>query len=394
MQYNFNMVAGLETPKKEVMARKIISPKNRIVRRRKAKRSRLKRRIFKHVWIVRLSILLGAMLLILLVSTLLSSRVENSDTSLYISLAKNFITKPTQDLVSANGRTNILILGKGGAGHEAPDLTDTILIASFALDNPEIVLVSLPRDIWIEDLRTKLNSVYYWGEQKQVGGGAPLTKSIVEDIVGVPIHYTLVVEFENFKKIINTVGGLEVQIENSFVDDKYPVKGKEADECMPELTVQVRKVSGKDIEFSCRYETISFEKGLVYMDGETALKYVRSRNADGDEGTDFARVKRQQQLIKALQNKLTSKEFLMSLGLVKEVIDLISSNIQTYIEPTDVAILARLAYDGRENVKSYTIDEEFLVNPEQSSMYDNLYVFLPKGETWEEVQRWYRGLFD
>src|SRR5690606_10518850 len=98
-------------------------------------------------------------------------------------------------------------------------------------------------------------------------------KTQVEKIAGVPVHYAVVVDFNAFENVIDLIGGIEVNVLTPFVDSKYPIPGKENDLC------------GGDPEFTCRYETLVFEKGLTFMDGETALKFARSRNAEGDEGT-------------------------------------------------------------------------------------------------------------
>jgi len=112
-----------------------------------------------------------------------------------------------------------------------------------------------------------------------------LAKSVAEEIVGIPVHYAVVVDFDFFQKVIDELGGIEVDVETDFVDDRYPIKGREDDLC------------NGDPKFSCRYETVEFKKGLQFMDGGAALKFVRSRNAEGDEGTDLARIARQEKVI-------------------------------------------------------------------------------------------------
>lgn len=259
--------------------------------KRKIVISRIKRRLLKHVWLVRASlitlILLGFYLFYFLASLILGRLGVTS----YLGLIGDFIFTPTQKIQTREDRTNILILGKGGKGHEAPDLTDTVIFASINHTDPSLSLVSLPRDIWIPELRAKLNSTYYWGNQKKDGGGLILTKATVESIVGQPVHYGLVIDFSGFMKIVDVLGGVEVDVERGFVDEKYPIAGKEDDEC------------DGDLEYKCRYETIRFEEGAQTMNGETALIFARSRNAEGDEGTDLAREIRQQKILAAIQTK-------------------------------------------------------------------------------------------
>ena len=203
-----------------------------------------------------------------------------------------------------------------------------------------------------------------------------LAKSTVEEIVGLPVHYALVIDFSGFKEIIDVLGGIEVDVERSFVDEKYPIPGKENDECEG------------DPEFKCRYETLSFEKGKVTMDGETALKFVRSRNAEGDEGTDLARAARQQKVIVALKNKILSLKILLSPKKLLAVYDEMKKSIETDIDGPTAAILVRRILESRDNVEQHVVSEEFLTNPPISPRYDNQYVFLPKDGDWEPLHSW------
>ncbi len=197
---------------------------------------------------------------------------------------------------STDGRVNILLLGVGGETHEGPDLTDTIIVISFHLSKKSLALVSIPRDIWSDSLKDRINSAYHYGEAKKKGGGLMLSSIIVEDVVGIPIHYALVVDFSQFESLIDYIGGIDINEPTGFTDTQYPIKGKENDEC------------GGDITYACRYETIRFEKGIQHMDGKRALMYVRSRHAEGGEGNDFARGRRQQDVIVAVKTKILSLE--------------------------------------------------------------------------------------
>jgi LCP family protein required for cell wall assembly len=340
---------------------------------------RLKRRLLsRHVWLVRLGvvgvglILTGGVLLALL-GILRFFGVDK-----YFSLAGIFVFEPQGVVESYKGRTNILVLGKAGGENTAPDLTDTMIVVSVGgKESSDVVLISLPRDIWVDDLRAKLNSAYYWGNQKKQGGGLLLAKSAVEEIVGVPIHYGVVIDFSGFKELIDELGGVEVDVERSFFDEKYPIAGRENDEC------------GGDPEYKCRYETIRFEKGVQLMDGETALKFVRSRHSgDLEEGTDIAREQRQQRVISAIEKKLLSRNVLFSPRKMIGVWNSVSGMVETDIGEKGLALLARRAYDARGEMASYTIPEGMLVNPPKSAEYDNLYVFIPNGGSWQEVQDW------
>lgn len=195
-------------------------------------------------------------------------------------------------LRATDGRINILLLGAGGGAHEGADLTDTIMVVSVDTGKGKVSLLSIPRDIWSDSLKDKVNSAYHYGEEKKVGGGLTLAKAIMEDVTGLPIHYAMYVEFSHFVSMIDAIGGIDVAVSEGFVDKEYPIEGRENDDC------------GGDPTYACRYETITFTVGIQHMDGTRALSYVRSRHAKGSEGTDFARGRRQQDVLVAVKAKL------------------------------------------------------------------------------------------
>lgn len=360
--------------------------------------SRVKRRILKHLWIVRAFILIGIFATFIAAIVGFGLIFKDSFVDKYLGLAANFIFVPSGKIVSYSGRTNVLLLGKGGAGHEAPDLTDTMILVSIDYDTPDIYMLSIPRDIWMPAIRAKINSAYYWGNQKEnnsgydngVGsGGMVLAKASVEEIVGIPVHYAVVLDFKGFIEVIDVVGGIDVDVQDGFTDEKFPIEGKEDDEC------------DGDSEYKCRYETVEFKKGLQLMDGETALKFVRSRNAQGNEGTDFAREERQQLVISSLKEKLLSKKILTSPKTLITIKDVLEKYTETDLTESELSILARYVFDARESVKSKILPEEFLENPEISPKYDNLYVLVPRDDDpetpehdWTKVHEWVEGELD
>jgi LCP family protein required for cell wall assembly len=310
----------------------------------------------------------------------------------YMGLTRNFIYSPEGKIESFQGRTNILLLGKGGAGHEAPDLTDTMILVSVDNETPDIFMLSIPRDIWMPAIRAKINSAYYWGNQKEnnsgydngVGsGGLVLSKASVEEVVGIPVHYAAVLDFDGFVEVIDVVGGIEVDVKEGFTDENFPIPGKEDDEC------------GGDPELRCRYEVIEFRKGPQVMDGQTALKFVRSRYAEGEQGTDFAREERQQLVIASLKQNLLSRKVLMSPKTLFAIRDVLVQYTQTDITESEASILARFIFDARENLESEVLPEEFLENPEISPRYDDQYVLIPRDDDpetpehdWSRVYEW------
>ncbi len=298
--------------------------------------------------------------------------------------ATSLIKDPASVLTNFNGRTNVLILGKGGAGHEAPDLTDTIIVLSYHYQSDTTLLISLPRDLWIDSLQAKINTAYYYGNQKRLGGGLILAKAAVEEVIDQPIHYAAVVDFNSFTDLINLVGGVEVEVPVAFDDYKYPIPGKET--ALPEAD---------------RYEHLRFEAGTQVMDGERALKYVRSRNSEGEEGTDFARSKRQQQVILALQKKLMSTETLLQPKKLSALLSTVSKSIETNTPPEVIPALVKLAIQfNRDQLTIATLDQGdkqtgrkgLLINPEITK-YKGQWVLTGKDGTWQEVQTYINTIF-
>lgn len=339
--------------------------------------SRIKRKVLVHVWPVRLFlilILVGAVYLTYLISGLVLNRISSS---FYGNLAKQFITADESTVKRVNDRTNILILGKGGGSHEAPDLTDTIIFVSLSHKDNTITMISLPRDIWVTDLRAKLNSTYYYGENlQQFEGGLILAKTTVEKLINQPVQYALVIDFTGFKELIDTVGGIDVNVSSAFTDDWFPIEGRENDMCQG------------DPDFRCRYETINFSSGIKHMDGVEALKYVRSRHAEGDAGTDVAREMRQQEVVTALKSKFTDPQILASREKVQALMKIVEENIDTDIETSTANALVKIAYKSRNAIFSYVLPQELLANPPYSAKYDFQYVFIPKTKDWRDVQDW------
>lgn len=278
------------------------------------------------------------------------------------------------------GRINVLVLGKAGSGYPAPDLTDTIIVASISKDKEFVKLFSIPRDIWIASIRAKINSAYYWGRQNGEENGAELVKSLVSEIVGQPIHYVVVVDFSGFKEIVDVLGGIDVNVERNFTDEEYPIAGKENDEC------------GGDKEYHCRFETVTFVKGVTHMDGETALKFVRSRNAQGEEGTDLAREARQQKVISGIEKNFLSISTLINPIKTVNFWQVVRKYIKTDMDESAVAVLARHVISAWKNVGSFVFPEGLLVNPPESQKYDFQYVFVPKEGNWDKVHTWVKSV--
>jgi len=266
-------------------------------------------------------------------------------------------------LKTSDNRVNILLLGMAGGIHDGPDLTDTIIIASFDTKNKSVSLLSLPRDIWSDALKDKINSAYHYGEEKKKGGGMILARAVMEDVAGLPIHYVLTLDFTQFENLIDVIGGIDVNVTTAFTDTEFPIAGKENDEC------------GGDPKFLCRYETIQFATGIQHMNGSTALKYVRSRHAEGDEGTDFARGRRQQDVISALKEKIMSLKPWFHPNLATKLLQAADTATDTDMTLGEQLTVGKMALQLKGAMKKISIEQLLIVPP--TWMYGR-YVLVPE----------------
>ena len=291
-------------------------------------------------------------------------------TSLSGSSVVNFILSGS-NLKSSGSKVNVLLLGIAGGTHDGANLTDTIMVASYNLKTHQVYLISIPRDLWLPSLRAKANAVYEIGLSQN--GGLGLTKTVVGNILGIPIHYGLRVDFRGFIKAVDTLGGIDIEVSKAFDDYNYPIEGRENDLCGYEekeivfgeeeanklnITPGKRKVfvspEGKIATdsaeedkgtkyFACRFEHISFYQGLIHMDGEEALKFVRSRHGTNGQSSDFSRSKRQQQVLEAVRSKMLSFETLTSPQKISDLIKIFGKSIDTDISAQDALEFYKLS---------------------------------------------------
>lgn len=286
-----------------------------------------------------------------------------------------------------DGKTNVLLLGMAGGDHAGSDLADTIVVITIDFARNKIFTISIPRDIWVPSMKDKVNTAYHYGQGRDSDtGGFVLAKAAVEEVVGLPIHYIVRIDFDGFTQIINDIGGVTVVVEKGFIDEKYPIAGLENDLC------------DGDPEFSCRYETIEFEQGQRHLDGKRALKYVRSRNAEGDQGTDIARGNRQQQVLQAVKTELLSVRSLFSFTRNKKLIKTVEEAVDTDMKVSEMLFVGRAFLKNRQdNIINIPLPvanlvesgEGILINP-PLWQYSGRWVLIPPEEDFELLHEYVR----
>lgn len=252
----------------------------------------------------------------------------------------------------ALGHTNILLLGVGGEGHDGENLTDTMIVASIDTSDNTLSMLSLPRDLYVENERvgwgTRINSIYEYiydeTEDPEIAE-AELEKEI-ESIVGVEIHYYAKIDFKGFTELIDAMGGITIDVANSISDPAYPALDG----------------SGQT------YDPFYLSAGTQTFDGETALKYVRSRH----DSSDFDRASRQQEVITAIKDKALSMGVLTSPSKIEDVYSVVASNFETNMSISELVTLVGQGSDfDSSSIQSAVLNDlayttgGFLYTPER-----------------------------
>ncbi|HET7059746.1 MAG TPA: LCP family protein [Candidatus Saccharimonadales bacterium] len=220
-----------------------------------------------------------------------------------------------------DGRINVLLLGRGGGNHDGPDLTDTMMIDSIDPVNHTSTLISIPRDLWVDvpnQGAMKINSAFESGEFKYLGKTAPGSTNpnaiqagfdeadqTVESVLGVTIHYNVLVSFQAFQQAVDTVGGVAVNVPSDLVD--------------PTMAWE----NGNN--------PVLAKAGNDAFNGKQALNYVRSRETT----SDFARGQRQRAVLVALKNKVATAGTLSNPFKVSQLVKAFGDNVHTDLSIKD-----------------------------------------------------------
>ncbi len=220
---------------------------------------------------------------------------------------------------SGRERLNVLLLGIDTREDDPEtDNTDTIIVLSIEPNAHTAAMLSIPRDTLVEIPgvgKDKVNSAYaHAGDPRK---GPELARRTVERFLGIPIHTYAVIDFVAFRKTVDSVGGVIVDVRRPLRDEEYPTAG-----------------SG--------IERIELRAGPQLMDGEQALRYARSRH----DSNDFSRSRRQQAVLVALRGRFALAGLFRLPGIVERVGPLVRTNF----DPANVIALARtaLAIDGAD----------------------------------------------
>lgn len=278
-----------------------------------------------------------------------------------IPIMRHLVGSPDRKLVGeAEDRINVLLIGMGGAGHEGPMLTDTIMIASIRPSDGAIALLSIPRDLLVpvegQGWR-KINSVNAFAELEDPGNGGDLVRTTMEGLLGIDIAYYVRIDFEGFREVIDAVGGVDVHVDRTFTDSTYPT-------------------------YTFGIQSVSFQEGWQHLNGEKALQFARSRHGNNGEGSDFARAKRQQKVISALKEKLTAAKTYRNPVTITSTLSALQSNITTNLHIGEMLRLASMGQDAQLSSIRHSVLDNGVDGVLVDSVVNGGYVLLPRNNDW------------
>ncbi len=202
--------------------------------------------------------------------------------------------------------TNILVLGSDRRPDTPNWRTDVMMIVALDEAGGRAGVISIPRDIYIDVIPghqpNKINVIDYLGEKDEPGGGGPaLFASIIEEKMGIRIDHWVRFDFAGFVKLVDALGGVEVDIDCAYYD-----------------------------YFQIEDVVLNVKPGIQRLSGDEALVYVRSRRLGGD----LDRARRQQRFIWAIRNQVLNENILTRLPALYNAV---SDSVQT-----DMGVVAAL----------------------------------------------------
>ncbi len=297
-----------------------------------------KKRLTDPFYLLRWGVFLGCVLLVMFFWRTLRGAAQYSINAIGYQTVKlvsqSFWDPMEKDL---NGNINVLFIGVGGENHAGGYLADTVIVASFDPALNTVSMISIPRDLFINykgQYAQKINALFAWKYNNvvvpealdesmiadyKVAESAVALAEKAADITWLDIPYYALIDFAWFEELIDTVGGIDIEIPYAIHDVQYP---------WPNNT----------------YQTFSIAAWMQNLDGETALKYARSRKTT----SDFSRSQRQQLIIKAVLKKLTDSESLTSVNTMKKLYEQYKKMVKTNVTARNAVAMIDYAYDMPE----------------------------------------------
>jgi LCP family protein required for cell wall assembly len=234
--------------------------------------------------------------------------------------------------VAAGERINVLMLGiDRREDEEGPWRTDTMIVATLDPRTKTAGMLAIPRDLYVPIPapgagENRINTANFYGESSRYPGGGPaLAKKTIEYNFAIPIHYYVLIDFNGFRKVIDALGGIEIDVPEAIDDPEYPTE-----------------------DYGVMH--LQIPAGRQHMDGDLALKYARSRKST----SDFDRSRRQMQVILATRDKALKVN---ALAQAPQLLAGLYAAIETDMTADQMLALAPIVAQIRpDNIKSRSID--------------------------------------
>lgn len=248
--------------------------------------------------------------------------------------------------------------------------TDTMMLVSYYWKENTIVTLNIPRDLyatykWYSTKIVSLYAIAKWLKKDDKNYPAQFVNSFIEQEYKIPIQYYMVVDMHGFKQLIDTLGGINIHVNDSFTDYKYPTDN---------YNWYIRPAP--------HFDTWDF-----VMDWKTALIYARSRHSINNwEWTDFARSKRQQEVIGSVIAKMKENWILGNLVELNNYISIFNNNILTNLTLPEMISLAQIGknLDLKTDYKriDWNFNSGFICSSTSSDGQSILLYWIPNNCSW------------
>ena len=286
-------------------------------------------------------------------------------TKTLLSPIANIVKSPEESLKERsvfkdNKNLNVLLIGtdtslgrrqRGQLGFN----TDVLVLATVNPEKNTVLLTSVPRDLWVNG--NKINALY-------ILYGWESLKSAFEQITGQTVDGYIVIDFDGFRWLVDSFGGVPAEVKTSFSDYTFP------------------NLQDSDVV------TVSFTQGTEKMDGERALTYARSRKGNNGEGSDLMRAKRQHLILQGMVNAISQPESLFWPMDITTFYTMVTQHMETSLTLDDVYYLWDFYKDrDKYSIESFVVDSDYVYHPGMYPQSEyHAWVFLPIGNNFSKLQ--------
>ena len=250
-------------------------------------------------------------ILILVVVFILSGMVGAFFANALVDNKPDYNEDDKKGMLVAKDKATVMIMG---VDERADDVgrSDTLMIATLDPDKNQAALLSVPRDTCVKIKGhgfDKINAAYAYGGRK-------LTQETIESLLNTHIDHYIKINVHGFTKIIDALGGIDIDVEKRmYYEDPWDDDGG---------------------------LYIDLQPGMQPMDGKTAITYVRYRDEEGDIG----RIKRQQNFMKAVMDKLVSPTIIPKLPAI---VSAVSDSVETDMSVSEILSFLGTLQDAKDN---------------------------------------------